>query len=80
MASQVSRPDNAHAQGFLGLMYHTGRGVARNYSLAYMWLSLAAAQNDDDAHHLLDVLEKQITPQQRDEAQRMARTWKPILN
>lgn len=69
---------HAGAQFYLGLMYRDGQGVARNYALAYMWLSLAAAQNYEKARETLDDLEKKVTPQQRDEAQRMAREWKPI--
>ena len=54
-------------------MYRDGQGVARNYAHAYMWLSLATAQNYEKARQTLDDLEKKVTPQQRDEAQRMAR-------
>ena len=61
-------------------MYRAGQGVARNYALAYLWLSLAAAQNYEKARQTLNDLERKMTPQQRDEAQRMAREWKPIRN
>ena len=71
---------HASAQFYVGLMYRDGQGVARNYAHAYMWLSLATAQNYAKARQALDDLEKKVTPQQRDEAQRMAREWKPIHN
>lgn len=35
---------DAAAQFSLGLLYRDGKGVSRNYVLAYMWLDLAASR------------------------------------
>ena len=68
---------DALAQYNLGRMYHSGEGMPRDYVAAYMWFSLAAAQGDEDAHKALDLTETLLTPEQRAEAQKMAREWKP---
>ena len=67
---------DAVAQANLGLMYAKGQGVAQNYIQAYMWETLAAAQGNENASKGLEVLEKEMTPAQLDEAQRLAREWK----
>ena len=72
-AAMAAEQGDADAQTLLGALYAAGRGVARDFASAYMWLSLAAAQGTDQARQVLDSIERQMTPQQRDEAQRMAR-------
>ena len=44
---------------------------------AYMWLALATAQSNELARKKLDALEAIVTPEQRAEAQRLAREWRP---
>ena len=68
---------DAGAQFNLGLMYAKGQGVAQNYIQAYMWETLAAAQGNELAAKGLEILEKQMTPAQIAEAQRLAGEWKP---
>jgi len=46
------------------------------YTLAHMWLNLAAAQGFEKAAELHDLLEENMTPVQLAEAQRLAREWK----
>jgi TPR repeat protein len=58
-------------------MYATGNGVKANLANAYFWFSLAAAQNNPTAIENLAIVEKQITPKQRMEAQAMLKKWKP---
>ena len=68
------------AQSDLGLMYRGGQGVPQDYVLAHKWLNLAAAQGYEGyekADELRDNLAKQITPSQIQEAQRLAREFKP---
>ncbi len=67
----------ALSQFNLGLMYAKGQGVAQNYIQAYMWETLAAAQGNDNASKGLEILEKQMSPDQLAEAQRLAREWTP---
>jgi hypothetical protein len=45
-----------------------------------MWLSLAAAQGNEKAKDLLDVVEREIPPDQVAEAQKRASAWKPQTN
>jgi len=74
----------ADAQFNLGNMYAKGRGVPQDYTLAYMWLNLAAARypaseaerrNQAVTHR--DMTAAKMTPAQIAEAQRLAREWKP---
>jgi len=58
-------------------MYGNGQGVPQDYVQAHMWLNLAAAKGDVDAAKNRDLLAMQMTPDQIDEAQRMAQDWKP---
>ena len=66
----------AHAQCWLGYMYENGKGVSQDYVLALMWLNLAVAQGDADSAKRVEKLEKEMTPNQIAEAQRLAREWK----
>jgi len=58
-------------------MYAAGEGVRQNYVNAHLWFNLAAAQGDQDAAKNLDLVEQRMTPAQLDEAQMLAREWKP---
>jgi TPR repeat protein len=51
---------NVHAQYALGLMYAEGRGVKQDEVQAYVWLSHAAGQGDQDAVTLRYVLLSQM--------------------
>ena len=68
---------DADAQFNLGVMYAKGEGVPVDYVLAYMWFNLVAAQGKKDATDLLGSLGKKMTPAQIEEAQKLAREWKP---
>ena len=63
----------AKAQGLTGWMY----AVVEDYVQAYMWLSLAAGQGDEQALKLRDSVEGIMTPAQIDEAEKLARKWRP---
>ncbi len=67
----------APAQHNLGLMYENGQGVTQDYVQAQMWFTLAAARGQKFARKSRDRLAKQMTPAQIDEAQKLAREWKP---
>jgi len=70
----------ADAQHNLGVMYAVGKGTPRDYVEAYMWLSLAVAQGDEEVRGHFDSIERQITPDQIAEAQKRAAAWKPKAN
>ena len=57
-------------------MYWNGEGVPQDAVLAYMWLSLAAAQ-EPKAVKQRDVAASQMTSDEIAEAQRLAREWRP---
>ena len=73
----------AYAQFDLGAAYEDGHlGVPQDYALAHMWFNLASspATNTDlrqMAVRSRDKVAAKMTPEQIDEAQRMAREWKP---
>jgi len=72
----LAEQGHAEAQYNLGYMYYKGQGVPQNYIQAYMWASLAAAQGYELAAKGLEILEKEMTPDQIAEAQRLVREWK----
>lgn len=55
---------NMDAQYALGLVYAEGRGVEQDEVLSYRWLSLAAAQGDQDALTLRHVVSESMTAEQ----------------
>ena len=62
----------------LGAIYAKGRGVPQDYVRAHMWFSLSAAQGEQKAaKNLIEMAERQMTPAQITEAQKLAREWKP---
>lgn len=75
-AAQQGHPD---AQYSLGIMYQNGRGVAKDLVLAHKWISIAATTSED-ARLVLDRLQKNMTPAEVAEAQRLAREWTVIRN
>ena len=68
---------HARAQAALGGMYALGQGVPKDYVLAYKWVNLAAAQGHKNASNNRDVLAKRMNTSQIQEAQRLAREFKP---
>ena len=63
----------AKAQYNLGVMYGQGRGVPQDYALAHMWWNIASAAGDAGGTENRDLVAKQMTPQQIEKAQDMAR-------
>jgi hypothetical protein len=55
-STKLAEQGNARAQCFLGMMYHNGEGVARNYAEAAKWFREAAERGDADAQGLLGVM------------------------
>jgi len=65
------------AQFNLGSMYEKGKGVPQDYAEAAKWYRLAADQGLEKAAKGLEVLEREMTPAQITQAQRLAREWTP---
>ena len=64
----------AIAQFDLGLMYAIGEGVTQDYASAHMWFDLASAAVHADGAKNRDMVAKEMTLQQIEKAQNMART------
>ena len=54
---------NTNAQALLGASYHSGEGAPQNFEQAYIWYSLAAANGDEEAAALREVVAKQLDKQ-----------------
>ena len=65
----------AQAQYNLGVCYKKGEGVIQNYVKAYAWLALASANGDEYAKKAMDILRKDMTPHQIEEAQKLAEKY-----
>ena len=72
---RAAEQDDEDAQSLLGGMYAEGRGVLQDLSSAYMWLSLSAAAGVQDAQRALDLVARQMTPQQIAEAKEVVCEW-----
>jgi uncharacterized protein len=66
------------AQFLLGSAYAEGAGVPQDYVTARMWFELAAAQGEPNAKKALPWSAQHMTPAQIGDAQKRARTWRPI--
>ena len=70
---------NAPAQYNLGVMYDAGRGVPQDDVQAHMWLNLAASRVTSEQREIAvrgrDNVADRMTPDDRSEAQRLAREW-----
>ena len=70
----------AFAQHDLGKMYSEGKGVLQDYVLAHMWFNLSNSNGFSYAERNRDRVENKMSKQQIEEAQEMARNWKPTSN
>ncbi len=61
------------AQSNLGIMYANGWSVPKDNELAYMWANLGASNGDNDGVELRDDIEKEMTPEQIENAQKLSR-------
>ena len=82
--SKAAEQGYAFAQFALGEMYEAGHGVPKDYVLADMWFSLAVSRYSASyksyryiAAIKINDVEKNMTPAQIAEAQKLAREWKP---
>jgi len=69
----------AQAQYALGMLVANGKGTSQDDVLASMWLNLASSAGDTDATKELAELTIRMTPQQVDNAQRLAKDWVPAF-
>ncbi len=74
---KAAEQGQAGAQYNLDDMSHQGQGVPQDFVWAHMWLNLAAAQGNETGKTARDILVKLMTPAMVQEAQRLAREWRP---
>ena len=65
--------EDAVAQYNIGAMYHNGQGVTKDYIRAHMWYNLSSLSGHANGTKDRDLLAKEMTPQQIEKAQNMAR-------
>jgi TPR repeat protein len=69
----AAKKNKDRAQFNLALMYYEGKGVLQDYVRAHMWFNIAAIGGDNETANNRDSLARTMTPQQIEQAQRMAR-------
>jgi class 3 adenylate cyclase len=74
---RAAEQGNAKAQRHIGTRYASGDGVPEDTVLAIMWLTLAAQQGLATAEMSLQRVLDTVTPEQRNEAERKVRIWRP---
>jgi TPR repeat protein len=67
----------ADAQHNLAIMYGMGKGVKRNLVIAHKWANLSVAHGNKDDDKMRDMIARDMEPDEINEAQRLAREWKP---
>lgn len=72
---KAANQDYGVAQFNLAVMYSIGQGTKRDLVKAYMWYAIAADRGYDDAAENLDLVARQMSKTQLDEAREEARDW-----
>jgi TPR repeat protein len=63
------------AQANLGLRYFQGQGVVQDYIEAHKWFNIAGANGNEEASKSRDIIASIMTPEQIQEAQKLAKEW-----
>ena len=69
------------AQYKLGILYVNGKGVPKDFILAYTWLSLSArntVSGTSEAARQRDMLSTRMTSSQIAEAKKLVKDWRPM--
>ena len=74
LAAEQGHP---YAQHNLGVRYALGQGVPQDSVLAHMWFNLSGSNGYKGAVEGRNLVETAMTPSQIEEAQRLARNWRP---
>ena len=75
--TRAAEQGDTSAQNNLGSMYFQGVGIPKDFVLAYKWINLAAASGTGSGVARRDFIEKQMTPGQIAEAQRLSSAFIP---
>ena len=71
----LAEQGDAGGQYNMGVLYYYGEGVSQDYILAHMWFSLAVLNGNERGIKGIDIVAKEMTPEQIAEAQKLARDW-----
>ena len=71
----LAEQGNVDAQYALGSMHETGEGVVQDNVYAYMWFSIAASSGDEYEPKNRDLIAKEMTPSQIEQAQGLVREY-----
>ena len=74
---RAAEQGDSRSQFLLGVNYESCDRAPDDYVLAYKWYNLAAEQGDEDCVVQQNIIAKKMTPSQIQEAQRLAREFKP---
>ncbi len=75
--TKATNEEDAEAMLAMGRAYHQGLGVLQDYVEAYKWFNLAASRGIVDAVSLRDAVASEMSADERSEARKLAREWKP---
>ena len=70
---KAAEQGHAMAQYSLGSMFYFGQGIPKDDINAYAWLGIAAAGGFEPAQNYRDVIASQISPEELEQAQILAR-------
>ena len=70
---KAAEQGKADAQFNLGQAYYYGNGVPKDLVQAHMWFNLSGAKGTEEAKHNLEIVEKQMSAEQKAEAMKLAR-------
>lgn len=68
---------NSFCQRRLAMCYLSGKGVAEQKTVSYIWMSIAATAGDGDAKKALPIIENTMTAAAIKEAQEVTQKWRP---
>ena len=74
--TRAAEQGDADAQFNLGAMYAKGHGISQNYVHAYMWFMLSATNGENYVRVCMDIIIRDMTPEQIAEAQDLASKWR----
>ncbi len=75
--TKAANEEDAEAMLAMGRAYHQGLGVLQDYVEAYKWFNLAASRGIVEAVSLRDTVASEMSAEERAEARKLAREWKP---
>jgi TPR repeat protein len=73
--TKAAEQGDAGAQLNLGVKHDYGKGTLKDSILAYAWYNISASQGNEQATKNRDLIEKEMTPNQIAEAQKLSREY-----